>query len=243
MTSGLHIHVHTCIYHYRHTDTDTQTKLSISGQSSHSIQLPQHCLGAQASRTLCHQDLPPSNGIGKVCYTHWWHGESVLTLYPLRPSPCQLGPNSRSLKATCWAHSRAERRLAGAVDSLLWSLRSHFQRETEAQSFELLRVLRTGEKDPVSLALCSSSAGLAEPLPLTSHCYHSVSPVPPLPLPAPNPSSRYCSEAAGSGAPDFAEQANPEVLSRHNGHWPDLPLFPLQGLLSRGYCSLEVGAG
>lgn len=67
------------------------------------------------------------------------------------------------------------------MDSLLWSLRSHFQRETEAQSFELLRVLRIGEKDPVSLALCSSSAGLAEPLPLTSHCYQSVSPVPPTP--------------------------------------------------------------
>lgn len=55
-------------------------------------------------------------------------------------------------QATCWAHSRAERRLAWAVDSLLWLLRSHFlcvpQRETEAQRFfELLRVSRTGEGD------------------------------------------------------------------------------------------------
>lgn len=66
------------------------------------------------------------------------------------------------------------------MDSLLWSLRSHFQRETEAQSFELLRVLRTGERDPVSLALCSSSAGLAPPphFPLLS-VSQSSSPYPP----------------------------------------------------------------
>lgn len=151
----------------------------------------------------------------------------------MRPCPCQAGPSSKSLKAILWACSRAERRLGWALarvvlkelamGSLLWSLRAQFlcvtQRETEAQRFfgELLRGLRTSERDspqhflsiiprPSLIVLV-----LAEPLLLTSPQL-SVSPVPRQP---PTPPTHCCSEAAGSGAPDFAEQAKPEVLSLH----------------------------
>lgn len=179
----------------------------------------------------------------------------------MRPCLCQAGPSSRSLKATLWACSRAERRLGWAVarvvlkelamGSLLWSLRAQFlgvtQRETEAQRFfgELLRGLRTRERNNpqhfLSIIPRPGLTGLvlAEPLLLTSPRL-SVSPAPSHPPPH-----------QATAAPRLPAQEPQSLLSKQsqrcclgtNSHWPDLPLSFLQGLLSRGCCSLEMGVG
>lgn len=68
----------TWVYQHKHRDTDTKRKLPVPGQSSHSIQLLQHCEGPQTSLKNTVPTRPPpththgqkNDGIRKICLSH-----------------------------------------------------------------------------------------------------------------------------------------------------------------------------